>query len=167
MAQLPWHEYAGESADELLALSTTHRLDSLAVAFEMAIGQKAFKLGDDSLSEPERDVLAIEGLESQVNNGGYGQFFTNSSNEFAGVIVAALERIGCPETAAITARAIAALPPGTGLSVESLDREMRRTDDARDAKLEACNEAYFGMREDIATALIRYLQDHRGELQLL
>ena len=81
MAQLPWHEYAGESAEQLLALTASHRLDSLAVAFETALGQKAFKLGDGALSVAERDVLAIEALEREVNNGGYGQFFSNSSNE--------------------------------------------------------------------------------------
>jgi hypothetical protein len=167
MAQLPWHDYGGESAETLLALMATHRLDSLAVAFETALGQKAFKLGDGALSDVERDVLAIEGLEREVNNGGYGQFFGNSSNEYAGIIVPALQRIGCARTATITEQAIAALPEGTALSPASLEDEMARPDDERDERLEACNQAYFTAGEDIAAALMAYLDKHRGELRLL
>src|SRR6266567_5973029 len=107
MEKRPWHNYAGESAEALLALAATHRVDSLAVAFETALGQKAFKLGDHSLSVPERDVLAIEALEREVNNGGYGQFFTNSSNEYAGAVLEALQRVGCTQTVTITERALA------------------------------------------------------------
>ena len=166
MAQLPWHEYAGESAAQLLALSATHRLDSLAVAFETALGQKAFKLGDAALSVAERDVLAIEALEREVNNGGYGQFFGNSSNEYANTIVAALHRIGCAQTATVTDQAIAALPKGIALSSVSLEAEMGRQDDERDSRLEACDQAYFSAGEDIASALMGYLDNHRDELRL-
>jgi hypothetical protein len=167
MAELPWHEYAGESAEQLLSLTATHRLDSLAVAFETALGQKAFKLGDGALSVAERDVLAIEGLEREVNNGGYGQFFSNSSNEYAYTIVAALQRIGCTQTAVITEQAIAALPKGLALSSVSLEAEMAHPDAERDSRLETCDQAYFAAGEDIASALMGHLDKHRDELRLL
>jgi len=44
-----------------------------------------------------------------VNNGGYDQFFTNSSREFASTIVDSLQHIGCKKTADITQKAIKAL----------------------------------------------------------
>ena len=167
MEQLPWHQYAGESAEELLSLANTHRADSLVVAFEMALGQKAARLGDHALSAVEHDVLAIEALEREVNNGGYGQFFSNSSNEHAGHIVTALERIGCGPTAAITARAIASLPAGIALTPESLDAEMARADNERDTRLEECNDTYLATPEDIAAQLLQYLLSNRAELRLL
>lgn len=43
---------------------------------------------------------------------------------------------------------------------------MAREDDARDSRLEVCNDAYYGAGEDIATALIGYLQRHRDEIHL-
>ena len=162
-----WHNYSGESADELLALAATHRVDSLAVAFEEALGRKAFKLGAHSLSVPERDVLAIEAMEREVNNGGFKQFFTNSSSEFASTLLEALRRVGCPQTAAITERALGALPPGVALTVEGLDAEMATANARRDEELDACDQAYFAAREDIAGALIGYLQRHRDNLRLL
>jgi hypothetical protein len=167
MGQLPWHNYAGESAEQLLALATTRRLDSLAVAFEMAIDQKLSKLGSQSLSEPERDVLAIEGLEREVNNGGYRQFLSNSSNEYAAIVVAALQRIGCTRTATITQQALAALPRETVFSAESLGAEMARENSERDARLDSCDQEYYAAGEDIASALLKYLERHRSELRLL
>lgn len=166
MTQQPWHNYAGESADDLFALSTTHRADSLVVAFETALGQKAASLGISALTQPEVDVLAIEALEREVNNGGYGQFFLNSSNEFAATVVEALQRIGCPATALVTQRALAALPQGTTLTPESLSAMMEQDDPSRDERLEECNQAYFDAREDIATALLRYLIDQRELIKL-
>jgi hypothetical protein len=166
MTQLPWHNYAGESTDDLLALSTTHRADSLVVAFETALGQKAASLGTSALSQPELDVLAIEALEREVNNGGYGQFFLNSSNEFAATVVDALQRIGCPATASITQRALDALPRGA-LTPESLSAAMEQDDPSRDNRLEECDQAYSSAREDIATALLRYLIDQRESIKLL
>jgi hypothetical protein len=167
MTQLPWHNYDGESADDLFALSTTHRADSLVVAFETALGQKADSLGITALTRPELDVLAIEALEREVNNGGYGQFFANSSNEFAATVVAALQRIGCPSTASITQRALTALPKGNPLTPESLSATMEQDDPSRDKRLEECDQAYLDAREDIATALLRYLIKERASIQLL
>ena len=167
MTQLPWHNYADESAEDLFALSTTHRADSLVVAFETALGQKAASLGTSALSQPELDVLAIEALEREVNNGGYAQFFLNSSNEFAATVVDALQRIGCPATASITQRALDALPQGAAVTPESLAAAMEQDDGNRDERLEECNQAYFNTREDIATALLRYLIDRRESIKLL
>ena len=167
MAQLPWHDYAGESAEALFALTATHRADSLVVAFETALGQKAAKLGAATLTQPELDVLAVEALEREVNNGGYGQFFTNSSNEFAGQIVAALRRIGCPVTASITERAIAALPEGTAMTAERLERTMEDADDDRDEELQRCDEEYYSSGENIAGRLLEYLLMNRDKVRLL
>ena len=97
--------YSGQSVDQLIALEGRYRTDSLVLAFEQAIYQKADRLGGDELSEEELTILAVEALEREVNNGGYGQFFVNTS-EFAPVILDALRRIGCPKTAKITQRAL-------------------------------------------------------------
>ena len=53
-------------------------------------------------------VLAVEALEREVNNGGYSQFFVNSSREFTPIIVHALLRIDCIKTVEITKDAIRA-----------------------------------------------------------
>src|SRR5579863_2130168 len=99
-------KYSGQSVDELISLESEYRVDSLVLAFEEGIIQKFKREGENGLSEPERVILAIEALEREVNNGGYSQFFENSSRYFAPWIVWALETIGCPQTARISQRAI-------------------------------------------------------------
>jgi hypothetical protein len=164
MTQQPWHDYAGESAETLFSLASSHRIDSLVVAFETALDQKAATLGLAALSQPEVDVLAVEGLEREVNNGGYRQFFMNSSNAYASQIVDALRRIDCPVTATITERAIAALPAGTSLTPEALDLALQQDDEGRDTELNECDGAYYESGEAIATKLFEYLLDHRNAI---
>jgi hypothetical protein len=114
MKELEWlPEYSGQSVDEILALTDLYRVDSLVVALEQAVDQKSARVGEQNLSREERIILAIEALEREVNNGGYSQFFTNSSSEYAPIIHEALERIECSEVAKITRRAIDALGPAT------------------------------------------------------
>lgn len=165
MSQSPWFDYDGRSSDELFALATSHRIDSLVCAFEAALGRKAFYRGATALSVPEQDCLAIEALEREVNNGGYAQFFNNSSNAYAASIVPALQRAGCPATAAITTRALVALGPATLLTPAGLEARMMEDDPERDARLSACDEAYYASGEDIAGALFTYLERERATVR--
>jgi hypothetical protein len=109
MAGLQWLDgYAGQSLEELLALDGKCRVDSLIVAMEQALEQKSAREGDDSLSYEEAIVLAVEALEREVNNGGYSQFFVNTSRVYTPIVVGALRRVNCPVTAVITETAMKA-----------------------------------------------------------
>jgi hypothetical protein len=153
MANLRWLDgYSGQTVEELLALASDYRTDSLVVVLEEAIGQKAARLGEQSLSGEERLVLAVEALEREVNNGGYRQFFLNSSKEFAPMIVDSLRRIGCPKTAAITSDAIEAALAGD-------DRE-------RDERLRRCDENYYQSAEDIASRLFEFVRRNKSAINL-
>jgi hypothetical protein len=95
-----------ESVDELIALEGKYRTDSLVLAFEPAMDQKAARVGEDKLTAEERVILAVEALEREVNNGGYGRFLVNSSRDYAPIIVDTLRRISCPKTAEITQKSL-------------------------------------------------------------
>ncbi len=113
---------AGKSVDELFAIANGNEIKFIQ-SLEMAIQQKSERVGVDDMTEEETIVLAIEALEREVNNGGYSQFFVNSSREFTPIIVHALLRIGCPKTAEITKRAIQAVG-FQGLSPEALNEAL-------------------------------------------
>src|SRR5579872_2152357 len=124
MSELRWLDsYSGQTVDELLSLEGEYRIDSLIVAFHQALDQKWAREGDGSLSVEELMIIAIEALETEVNNGGYEQFFINSSNQYASVIVETLVRIGCHRTAEITQKAIDALHV-LNLNVEAIEAAM-------------------------------------------
>jgi len=160
-----WLEYSGQNTDELLALEGKYRCDSLVLAFEEAINQKAQQRGRESLTVEERVVLAVEALEREVNNGGYNQFFVNSSREFAPIIVDALRRIGCKKTATITQKALEAL--GTpDLGSYAIENVIRARDEKRGAKLRRCDDSYYKSAEPIAERLFGFINANRASIRL-
>jgi hypothetical protein len=135
--------YGGQTTEQLIALEKRYRIDSLVLAFEQGIQQAAEKR---PLTQEENYVLAVEALEREVNNGGYSQFFSNSSNEWADTIVAALRAIGCPKTADITAKAV-------------VNREDEKA-------LSECDDRYYSNDEPIADRLFDWIKGNRAQIKL-
>lgn len=152
--------YSGQSTDELLALEGRYRIDSLVLAFEQALQQKGGKL-----SHEEHFILAVEALEREVNNGGYSQFFINSSNEHVGSIVDALLAIDCSKTAAITRDAIAGLRLGGAVSPASVEAAALSGDKAIEQALAACDDRYFSNDEPIADRLFAWIKTNSGRIR--
>jgi hypothetical protein len=153
--------YGGQSTEELLALEGKYRIDSLVLAFEQAIQGKL----PDSISSEESYVLAVEGLEREVNNGGYSQFFGNSSGEFAPIIEAALRAINCPKTADITRDAIAALRVDA-LTAETVAAAAYGEDASVAQALAACDDRYFANDEPIADRLFRWIAANKDRIRV-
>lgn len=167
MGELKWLDgYSGQTTDELIALEDEYRTDSLVLAFEQALEQKAERVGQENLTEEEHVVLAIEALEREVNNGGYDQLFINSSREYAPLFVAALNRIGCTETAALTQHAIDILGIEGPVTVEAIDRVMEEENEARDQKLGDCDDRYYEAAEDLAFPLLEFIKNNRDKITL-
>ncbi len=110
------------------------------------------------------NVLAVEALEREVNNGGYRQFFVNSSSEFVPIIDRALLAIGCPKTASITRDAIDALELTGSLDPARL-AEAAESDRARD-RLSQCDDRYYGNDEPIADRLFEWIKANRGSIRI-
>jgi hypothetical protein len=62
------------------------------------------------LSEADQTVILIWSLQGEVGNGGFDQFYYNSSGDHAEATVQALDRIGANRTAAIVAEANGLFP---------------------------------------------------------
>lgn len=157
--------YSGQTVDELLSLEGKYRTDSLVLAFEQAIGQRAEHEGMQSLDDEERIVLAVEALEREVNNGGYDQFFVNSSRQFTPTIVGALRRIGCKKTAAITQKAIKALGISE-LTPKAIENAIAVDDEQRLAKLNQCDDSYYNNTEPIAERLFAFIKTNKASIRL-
>ena len=167
MSEQKWFdEYSGQTTDELIALEREYRSDSIVLAFEQALNQKAARIGEDGVTEEERVVLAIEELEREVNNGGYDQFFLNSS-KYAPVIVDELNRIGWSETAKLTREAIGILGIEGSLTVEAIDRlMMEEADKEREERLGECDHRYFESAGDLVGPLLKFIKSNRDKINL-
>jgi hypothetical protein len=158
--------HTGQTTDELIALEADYRVDSLVLAFDQALAEKAVCEGLAGLTAEERVVLAVEAIEREVNNGGYDQLFTDSSKQLAPYFIDALDAIGADEVAKLTRRAIDALGIQGALTVESIDRAMDVDSEERDDSLAECDEAYYDLSCDLADPLFAYIKTNRARIAL-
>jgi hypothetical protein len=161
---LPWLEYAGQSTAQILAAKSSHRIDSLLCAMEEGILLRQSKAGKRGTTAVERTFLAVMALDREVNNGGYRQFFSNSTRAYASAIVAALRKIGCDATAALTAKAIDVLALER-VSAQAVYRAVLRPDARRDRKLTFYNRQYCQLGE-IEPRLFAFAEAHAPQIVL-
>jgi len=157
--------YSGETTDELLDYPAQGQRDSLVRAFEEGLQRKALRTGERALSKEERIVLAVRALDREVNNGGYDQFFRNTSKNFAPEIVQSLARIGCRRTAKITQKAMSALRVAP-LTVARIDAAMKETNGERTRQLERCDELFYRTPQGISRRLFAFVKSNRNRIRL-
>jgi hypothetical protein len=157
--KIPWLDYEGQDTAQILACKGTHRIDSLLVAFEEAIQLRQKQIPDAVTTPEEYTLLAIMALQREVNNGGYHQFFVNSSCQYALTIVPALQRIGCDATAALTERALDALSLRP-LTQKAIEASIRKPNPERDRALDALDKQFYEIFE-IEPKLFAFVESHR------
>ena len=153
--------YDGQSTDELIALEGQFRIDSIVLAFEAALD------GKDELSSAERVVLSVEAIEREVNNGGFNQFFVNSSGDFAPYIVDSFNLIGCPQTAQLCQAAIDLLGIEDLFDVDAMEEAACDADDNLMERFNALDAVYYaGAEEPIANKLFEFIKKNSSEIFL-
>lgn len=160
------NEYTGQTTDELIGMEGEYRVDSLACAFEQALDQKAARVGVESLSTEERTVLAVMAFEREVNNGGFIQFFFNSSREFAPDLALSLERIDQTEVAALARRAFNVLGVGDPVTVDRIDEVMEVESDETNEKLNELDSEYYDRGYALSDSLFDFIKANRAAIKL-
>lgn len=115
----------------------------------------------DSLNEYERTIFVTQELENEVNNGGFFQFFDNSSGQFASEIVQAFINIGAEKTAEICRKAVEAF--GQELPVDWEERRSLLDQIANAAVadvLDACDTAFYSYEENLEALNAAYIRKH-------
>ena len=102
------------------------------------------------LSEAERIFYITQTLEMEVNNGGFSQFFYNSSGNFSNELVKAFTAIGANATAAICQKAVAAF--GRDIPVDR-DERQEMLDELESEEineiLEECDDAFYDYEDNL------------------
>ena len=156
-------QYDGQTVDELIQLQKTHRIDSIVLAFEAALDSRKEK--GEEISEVELTILAIEAFDREINNGGFGQFFYNSSVEYTPIIVKCLNSIGCNELAALAQKSIDILNVES-LDPDSIEQKMDPDDDELEEALSELDDIFYDTEEAIAYALFEYIKSNRLNISL-
>lgn len=113
---------------------------------------------------PQKTFSSIWALESEVNNGGFSQYFLNYSAETSCFVAEALDLIGAPKTADICRRAIAvAFPEGLPSAPEVISTLAERFSGEVLERLGALNIEFFGYPDDLTKLLFEYVSRHPEE----
>ena len=125
-----------------------------------------WKVNFQELSKPEQVFVCVWELEAQVNNGGFEQYFHNSSGDNAQSVVAALQSIGANLTAGIVERAIGVFGsngPSPDESqrqavVENLSEEQKEVWNKLDAE-------FFRYPNNLTELLHDFVMKNRNQIQ--
>jgi len=109
-------------------------------------------------STPQKVFSAIWEIESEVNNGGFAQYFANGSAESAYFVVQALQTIGAPKTANICARAIAtALPGGLPETDDALQSAAANFSSETAEALNSLDQEFFSYPHNLTDLLFSFV----------
>src|SRR6267143_2703741 len=114
-------------------------------------------------STEEKIFLHIWELEAEVNNGGFEQYFCNSSGDHASEVVASLKAIGAHKAADITQKAISI---AFGASSPPINRDLRTSqvkalnEHARN-QLAKCDQAFFKYPDKLTELLFSFVAEHK------
>jgi hypothetical protein len=124
------------------------------------------KVGYEKLTEAEKVFVCIWGLEGEVNNGGFEQYYFNTSGDHALDAVKSLQAIGANHTATLVSRANGLFGP----SGPSHDRDIRWrqldafSESARN-QLAQFDEEFFEYKGNLKQLLSAFVQKHSLEFQ--
>ena len=119
-------------------------------------------------SFPQKVFSSVWAVESEVNNGGFSQYFDNSSDETASFVAEALEAIGAPRTADICRRAITcAFPGGLPPTPEEISSAAADISDETLGELEALDAEFYAYPHDLTDLLFAYVHAHPEEFGAL
>jgi hypothetical protein len=125
-----------------------------------------WRLDYDALSEPERAFRAIWELEAEVNNGGFEQYFFNSSGELVPYIGDALRVVGAPLMAGIVQRAIDVVGQDTAWNDDNARRaRLDALTPAARSELDSCDQRFMTYPESLTALLYRYVYENQNEVR--
>jgi hypothetical protein len=112
-------------------------------------------------SDEQKVFSAIWALESQVNNGGFDQYFASWDGETATFAPTALKKIGATKCAAIVEKALHLVSP-EGLPEDQAKRQElveSLSDEARQ-KLSDIDTEFFAYPDNLSGLLFAFVQSH-------
>ncbi|MCB0018284.1 MAG: DMP19 family protein [Anaerolineales bacterium] len=124
---------------------------------------KAVNEGDATLAPLERLIYQVWVLESEVNNGGFDQYFFNSSGDLALDTLVDLTAIGAEEAHGLLREAVALMFEGApARQRERRWEQMEAVDETKRAELEGLDTRFFALQEPIYQLVVDYVTSHQA-----
>jgi hypothetical protein len=115
----------------------------------------------ESISEEEKVLVYIEELEREVNNGGFYQFFFNSSGDYTEEAVQSLRKIGSVKFLNLLESAIAQFP-NSFVPKDSVERQriLKSIEDEAKSVWNSLDSEFYKYKEDIYTLMLTYIANN-------
>lgn len=120
----------------------------------------------EHMSATEKALIGTWELVNEVYNGGFMQYFHNSSREHAKPMIAVLQAYGAIEAAEILGAATALAGPGTPLGDEPgfLNAVKTAPNEVKE-QLNVLERKFYNDLDNMHLRLFQYLKKHRDEIQ--
>lgn len=129
-----------------------------------AIDEKC-EYGDtmEKLNEHERIFYITQILEQEINNGGFSQFFYNSSGDYSNEIVDAVTKIGAYKTAEICKKALAVF--NGKVPTDREERQNLLESLTCEDIFDKCDNAFYDYEDDLEALNYAYIMKYRKFFQ--
>ena len=157
------HKEASILRPDIVSLLSSNNTDKLILELDDYIC-KLCEYGSaiEKLSETQKMFFFNQNLEREINNGGFHQFFLNSSGSFAHETIASLNAIGANKTSLILQEAIEQFPSSTVPKKEALRREvMEKIEDKADEIWHKLDEKFYSYEENLYDLNIEYIKQNQ------
>ena len=140
--------------------------DAWLIGLSESSAARFFETPFADLSGAERVFVAVWTLEADVNNGGFDQYYLNSSGDHAWFAPQALRAIGAEKTARIVERANAPF----GADGPPPDRDSRSAamvglaEEVQELWTD-CDQNFYAYPDDLTTLLAAYVRSHESEIE--
>ena len=116
------------------------------------------------LTKPERVIYIVTTLDGEVHNGGFDQYFWNSSGDQANELVDAFIEIGAPQTAAICEKALSVFGGHVPEDRDERNEVLDALDgDLVDEILSECDDAFYDYEEDLTELCYAYIMNNKDQ----
>lgn len=137
-----------------------------AIAMSDLLFAREANVGYEHLSAAERVVFCLDGLEREVNNGGFSQFFENSAGDHALDTIEALRALGAPTMAALVAQAVSIFPGGRpATDRDRRQRELDQLGEQARTRLDQLDTAFYEYPENLAALERQYVRANQDQFR--
>jgi hypothetical protein len=124
--------------------------------------------GEDisKLNKHQRIFYLNQCLEREVNNGGFNQYYFNSSGDFAEETVDSLKAIGAEKTATILSQANAVFPNGkVPASIDERQKNLEEIEESVNEQWENIEEKFMAYEDDLNSLNMAYIKNNKDRFK--
>ncbi len=122
--------------------------------------------GVTNLSDTEKVIFCVEELEKEINNGGFNQWFFNSSADYWYETITALEKIEADNTSDLVKQALTVFPnsepPKDAVSRQKL---VNNLSDKQNDLLNSLDQQFYKYEDNISALLMHFVEQHKEDIK--